>query len=254
MPKTTDDEIVEKEVKSEIQSSVQSPTNLMVTLQSAINRRLLKPYSKNEPVVYEFTQDRALLHQYFRLRSIMYDKVFKVDGYNWGEDFYDKIGHILIARRGNLCLGGCRLIIREGDEAWPMPMESDELNLRDTFGDLALDKLRHAEISRFAVMDDCGESNIFNELCRIMYDKVTTSDIHYLFVKSPYRMARSWRFIANSFGVKTTRIIDGVHPVDKTLSPDIKWYLIMSDLTAFCRDTLSNEKRVFLRHMSETIN
>jgi len=218
MPKPIIENTAEKENQTEIQS--------------AITRRLLKPYSKNEPVVYEFTQDRAMLHQYFRLRSIMYDKVFKVDGYNWGEDFYDKIGHILIARRGNLCLGGCRLIIREGDEAWPMPMESDEFNLRKTFADLPLDKVRHAEISRFAVMEDCGESNIFGELCKIVYDKVTTSDIHYLFVKSPYRMARSWRFIANNFGVKTTRIIEGVHPVDNTLSPDIKWYLILSDLTA----------------------
>ncbi len=250
MPKPTVDKIVEEKVDSPIQS----PNSFMVALQDVIARRKLKPYSKNEPVVYEFTQDKALLHQYFRLRSIMYDKVFKVEGYNWGEDFYDKIGHILIARRGNLCLGGCRLIVRESDETWPMPMESDELHLRDIFKDLQLDKVRHAEISRFAVMEDCGEENIFNELCKIMYDKVTTSDIHYLFVKSPYRMARSWRFVANSFGVKTTRIIEGVHPVDNTLPSEIKWYLIMSDLTSFCSDILTGKNRVFIRHMSQALN
>ncbi len=229
--------------------------NFLVSLQSALTRRWLKPYSKNEPVVYEFTQDRAMLHQYFRLRAVMYDKVFKVEGYNWGEDFYDKIGHILIARRGNLCLGGCRLIIREADEAWPMPMESEQFNLREVFSDLGLDQFRHAEISRFAIMEDSGEEDVFGDLCKVMYNKVTSSDIHYLFVKSPYKMARSWRFIANNFGVKTTKIIDGVHPVDTSLGEDIKWYLILSDLSSFCRDSIIKKvNSVFYNHASETIN
>ena len=216
------------------ENNIKQP-NFLDVLQSAVTNRLLKPYANKEPVTFEFTQDKALLHQYYRLREIMYNKTFNVEDYNWGEDFYDKIGHILIARKGNLCLGGCRLIIREGDEEWAMPMECEELNLRKTFPELSLDKTRHAEISRFAVMEDCGEANIFSGLCELMYDKVMSSDIHYLFVKSPYAMARSWRFIANSFGVNTTKIVEGIHPVDKTLSSDIKWYLVLSDLTSFCQ-------------------
>ena len=137
------------------------PSNFFEVLQAAVTNRTLKPYGNKEPITFEFTQDPAILHQYYRLREIMYNKTFNVEDYHWGEDSYDRIGHILIARRGNLCLGGCRLIVREGDETWAMPMECEELNLRKTFPELSLDKVRHAEISRFAIMEDCGEINIF---------------------------------------------------------------------------------------------
>ncbi len=210
------------------------------SLQTAITNRIVQPYGGKEPIIYEFTQDKGFLHQYYRLREMMYkikhNDNLNLDGYDLGEDFYDKIGHILIARRGNLCLGGCRLIVREGDESWSLPMESTDFNLRNSLPNLHLDKIRHAEISRFAVMEDNGEENIFAGLCKIMYDKVTNSDIGYLFVKSPYHMARNWRFIANRFGVKNTRIIENIHPVDNTLPPDIKWYLVASDLTKFCNN------------------
>ncbi len=211
------------------------------TLQTAVTNRTIQPYGNKEPITFEFSQDKALLHQYYRLREIMYrvkhNKDFDLDDYDLGEDFYDKIGHILIARRGNLCLGGCRLIVREGDENWALPMESDSVNfnLRESMPDLPLDKVRHAEISRFAVMEDCGNDDVFAGLCKIMYDKVISADIRYLFVKSPYKMARSWRFIANNFGVKTTKIIEGIHPIDKTLSSEIKWYLVASDLSSLCK-------------------
>ncbi len=225
--------------------------NFLTTLQSINMKRSLKPYAKGEAVTYELTQDPALLHQYYRLREVKYNKVFNVDGYNWGEDYYDKISHILIARRGNLCLGGCRLIIREGDEKWALPMEKGDFNIRESFPNLALDKLRHAEISRLTVMDDCGD-DILSGLYRAMYDVITNSNIHYLFVKSPYRMARNWRLVANNFGVKTTKIVENIHPVDETLSPDIKWYLTLSDLTSFCHDD-STEKNSVKRFNKETV-
>lgn len=216
------------------------PQSFLGALQSSVTNRLSRPYGENEPIVYEFTQDNALLHQYFRLREFMYRKSFKKENYNGGEDFHDKLSYILIARRGRLCLGGCRLTIREGDEAWPLPVEGAEFNLRDLFPELPLARVRHAEISRFAIMEDSGDKTILSGLCKVMYNKVTTSNIHYLFVRSPYHLARNWRLVANSFGVKTTRICNGIHPIDRILGPDITWYLTLSDLTSYCMDDSKN--------------
>ncbi len=224
-------------------------------LQSAITNRIVKPYDKNIPVTYELTEDPGILHQYYLLRKAMYDKTFKTNDYNWGEDHYDRLSYIIVARRGNLCLGGCRLIVREPDEQWALPMESDNFKLRELFPDLNLDKLRHAEVSRFAVMEDSGEEGIIHGLYKELYKLITSSNIHYVFVKSPYPMARNWRMVANSFGVKTTRIIDNVHPTDNTLSSDIKWYLTLSDLSSFCHDSEpAPVTKVFLDKMSEELN
>ena len=209
------------------------PKNLMEALQAAIINRIVRPYSKNEPVVYEFTQDRALLHQYYRLREVMYRKMFNTDQFDGEEDVHDKLSYILVARRGNLCLGGCRLTIREGDEKWALPMESDSFKLRAIFQDLPLDNERHAEISRFAILEDSGEEDIFYGLCKVMYDKVIDANIHYMFAKSTHTLARNWRLIANSFGVKTTRICSEIDVPENPIHPDVKWYVTMSNLTSY---------------------
>lgn len=209
--------------------------NFISTLQEIATRRSFKPYAKGEPIIYEFTDDPALLHQYYLLRELRYLKLFKVDVPQKGEDFHDKLGQILIARRGKLCLGGCRLSIREGDEQWQLPTETSGFEFRELFPDLKLDKLRHAEISRFVVMEDTGDDVLFG-LCKAMYDKVTNSGIHYLFVSSTYTMARNWRLVSNRFGVKTTKIFDSNPVADDILGDDVKWYLTLSDLTSFCQE------------------
>ncbi|MEZ5690215.1 MAG: hypothetical protein R3D71_00935 [Rickettsiales bacterium] len=205
------------------------------TLQNVISRRLIKPYSFGEDIVYEFTQDRGFLHQYFRLREIMYRRIFGTCEFSGEEDLHDKLSYILIARKGRLCVGGCRLTIREGDEKWDLPMEEHGFNLRSTFPNLQLDKKKHAEISRFAILEDNGSRDVFNGMCQAMYDKVIISDVDYLFVKSTYPMARSWRTVANNFGVRSTKICYDVEMPENPIHPDVKWYLIYSDISALNR-------------------
>ncbi|MEQ1704443.1 MAG: hypothetical protein ABL867_00550 [Rickettsiales bacterium] len=210
--------------------------NFTGVLQAIETKREFNTYAKGEQVIYEFTEDPGLLHQYYRLREDRYRRVFNLRGFDGGEDKYDRLSHILVARRGRLCLGGCRLTIREGDETWSLPTEVDEYIFRDLFPDWGLDKVRHAEISRFVVMEDSGEEDVTFGLCKAMYSKVTSSNIHYLFVSSTYSMARNWRMISNSFGVRTTKIVNGIHPPDRVLGEDIKWYLTVSDLSGFCHN------------------
>jgi hypothetical protein len=221
--------------KPTLYSDNSKPQNFLEVLQSAIINRLSKPYGGNEPIIYEFTHDRALLHQYYRLRELMYRKVHHLDQFSAQEDVYDKLSHVLIARRGRLCLGGCRLTIREPDEMWPLPAETETFSFRGAFPQLALEKESHAEISRFAVMEDSGDENIFYGLCKVMFDKVIDSKIRYLFAKSPYTLARNWRLVAHKLGVKNTRICDEIDVPEDPHLPEFEWHIIYSDLLPYWR-------------------
>jgi hypothetical protein len=208
-------------------------TNLLEALQAAVINRYTRSFGANDPVIYEFTQDRALIHQYHRLQEAMYRRMYDAPEFNAGMDVYDKLSHILIARRGRLCLGGCRLTIREPDEMWGLPLEAEGFNLRQAFPEIPLHQARHGEISKFTVMEDCGDEDIFLGLCQLMYQKVINEKIHYLFVQSNYSLARNWRLIANRMGVKTTKIRDDIvlpeHPIIHC--GDI--YITISDLSSF---------------------
>lgn len=241
-----------------ISENIDAPSELLAEMQRLDTKYSLSSYQygRNEPVVYEFTQDPAMLHQYYQLRESMYRKYFKVANYDGGENFHDRLSYILIARVDNLCIGGCRLTVREGDEEWSLPVESEEFNIRKLFCHLPLNRVRHAEISRFVTKGSDNDA-IFHGLCKFMYDKVLSSEIGYLFVRSPYHLARKWRLVANSFGVKSTEIIREVHPIDRVLGPDITWYLTLSDLTSFCtndgivNDGIVNDVR---RRIFETLH
>ena len=206
--------------------------NFLETLQSVILNRFFKPYGGDEPIIYEFTQDRALIHQYHVPLETMYRRMYDAHDFKADVDVYDKLSHILIARRGRLCLGGCRLIDREYDEMWRLPLETEDFRLRDLFPELPLKQVRHGEISRFAVMEDTGcDENIFYGLCKVMYEKVIASRVHYLFAKSTYPLSRNWRLIANSLGAKTTRICENLEVPEPSFIRDEKWYITLSDLS-----------------------
>lgn len=147
-------------------------------------RRFSKTPKEPEPIVYEFTDDKALLHQYFVLRERMLgtDRFLPKD--TIPQDIHDKISYILVARRGKLCIGGARLTIRDGDEMFPLPMESDEFKLRELFPQLPLNKVRHAVGSKFAILEDHKSSEVLYAMCKIMYEKIMALGAHYYYVRA----------------------------------------------------------------------
>lgn len=211
----------------------QSFSNFIEGLQDSFIRRFSRPSSQEEPVIFEFTDDKALLHQYYRLRDQAFGRDFGSSDGSGGADIHDKISEILVARRGRLLIGACRITVREGDESFFLPMECDNFKLRNLFPNLPLNKERHAVISKFAILEQHRQQEIMHGLCKVMYDKVVAADIHYVFVRTTCVLARNWRMIANSFGAKHTRIC---HEVEVPPIPnfDEKAYLVMSDTSDLC--------------------
>ena len=196
-------------------------------LEASIIRKLDSKSQQAEAVVYEFTDDRALLHQYYRLREMMYRKVFKTDQFIGEEDVHDKLSHILIARRGRLCIGGCRLTVREGDEDFMLPMESADFKLRNVFANLPLKKVRHGEVSRFAIMDDDKDSlEVMRVLGVLLAEKCVDAGLDALFLKSSLPMARNWRkLIQTQCGQHNIRICSEIQVPENPIHPEIKWYI-----------------------------
>lgn len=206
--------------------------SLLESMQDALIRRFSRAEKQPEPVVFEFTTDKGLLHQYYRLRDMAFGGK-ATDASD--QDVHDKISEILVARRGRLVIGACRLTVREGDESFLLPMEEEHFKLRELFPDLPLNGERHGVISKFAILEEHNARDILYGLCKIMYDKVIMSDVHYLFARGRnYVMARNWRLIANSFGAKHTRICEEINMPDDPNFPGEKPYLTFSDLSALC--------------------
>ena len=204
------------------------------SVQDAMIRRFNRTFKQPEPVVFEFTDDKALLHQYYRLRDQAFGRDIASSDGSGGADVYDKISDILVARRGKLVIGACRVTFREGDESFLLPMEDEDFQLRNIFPDLPLAKERHAVFSKFAILEEHRQQDILHGLCKIMYDKVVSTDTHYVFVRTTSVLARNRRMIANSFGAKHTRICTEVTP-PPIPNFDEKAYLVMSDLTELCQ-------------------
>ncbi len=69
-------------------------------------------HAKNQDIIYEFTKDPGLLHQYYILRKNLLNESWGVPYVQDLEDAYDAHSHIMVARIGNHVIGGFRLITR----------------------------------------------------------------------------------------------------------------------------------------------
>jgi hypothetical protein len=217
----------------EQEGDVATPPDYLEDAQGYLIHRFSKIPKPQEPLVLEFTTDKALLHQYYLLRNQMIGRYINAPIVT--DDVYDKISEILVARRGNAVIGGCRLTIREGDESFLLPMEHENFQLRDKFSDLPLNKERHGIISKFVILEEHRGDETLYGLSKIMFDKVVSLDTRYIFSCTSYVLARNWRKIANILGAKTTRICEDVEVPENPNFPAQKPYFIFSDMTELCQ-------------------
>lgn len=190
----------------------------------SLARRFNRP--KLEEVVFEFTNDPALLHQYYRLRVDMYRHVHGVVGFNYEPDEYDRMSHILIARVGKLCIGGARITVREPDEEWLLPMEHENFKLRDVFPQYELHRHLHGEASRFALLEDYNNKDVLYTMCSLINRKTQELGLEYGFCRSPMVLARTWKRITNAVSAYRAEIAEESAP-NQDIDDDFRMYLLM---------------------------
>ena len=62
------------------------------------------------PIEFELCQDSKLLEQYYQLREKCFRQELKISDFDGSEDERDREGQILIARIGERCVGGARIV------------------------------------------------------------------------------------------------------------------------------------------------
>src|SRR4051794_21513116 len=79
--------------------------------EEALARRYSKKRYLLDNLTFEFTRDKGLLHQYYRIRANEYNAVLGLTNYPDMETEHDRKGHVMVARIGNFCVGGARINI-----------------------------------------------------------------------------------------------------------------------------------------------
>lgn len=208
-----------------------SPSAAM--LQFLTLKHQMNPYGKGEQVVYELTQDQAQIFQYQRLAWMEHGEP-RVDA-------HDAISLVFVARRGNLCLGGARVIVREQDEDFALPMEKTGFDLRATLDGLELFGDRHAEISRFAMMEDCGV-DVFSGLAKAIIDHLAAAQVPFAFIASSLVFARAWNKAANALAGGSTEVRKDV-TMPQEEDSEVNRYLTVMDLSRYCAPEKSGMRR-----------
>ena len=194
--------------------------------ESALIGRVARTFKPREPLVYEFTNDTALLHQYYVMRARMYQVKHGICDFKPEPDAFDPISHILVVRRGNKVIAGCRLTVRHPGDAFALPIEeATGIDLRTALSDYCLADVTHAEMSRFAITLDTSDLTIIRQMIEITLNKAIDLGVVYGFARSPITLSRIWRMMMNNSGKATAYISENLATRVSDDTHDVKLYL-----------------------------
>lgn len=202
--------------------------------ESYLARRMMKAAKPQQPVVYEFTTDPGLLHQYYRLREDMFISVWGLKNFSGAKEPCDDISEIMVARQGLQCIAGGRLTISSPYNPHVLPMEKDDFRLADLLPDLNLGRRTYGEFSRLAILPEFRAGNVFPEIARRFIRKAIAEGVEYAFNIAPVPLARNYRHAVQLFGVQWDIRTDVPVP-DREEYEGIKMVLSVMDLTRFVR-------------------
>nr|AAO64420.2 long chain N-acyltryptophan synthase [uncultured bacterium CSL1] len=196
--------------------------------ESSMVRKFMGTRSAPKPLVYEFTDDVALRQQYYQMRENMFINVWGLKSFFGGEDKFDSISQILVARQGNLCIGGLRLTISTPQNTVSLPLETEDFQLCDLVPELELHDKTYAELSRYAVLPDFQGPEIYFEGSRRLFARALAQGVEYAFAISPLGQARNYRRTATALGLGC-EIRKNIEVPDRDNYEGIKMYLSIFD-------------------------
>lgn len=196
--------------------------------ESRLSRRFTGVQSGPKPVVYEFTEDKALLQQYYSMRENMFISVWGLKSFYGGEDKFDAQSHILVARQGNLCIGGLRLTVSTPQNRIELPLEAEGFKLFDLLPELELESKTYAELSRYAVLPDFQGPEIYLEGSRRLFARALSLGVDFGFAVSPLGQARNYRRTATALGLGC-EIRKDIEVPDRDNYEGIRMYLSLFD-------------------------
>jgi hypothetical protein len=185
--------------------------------------------SINTEFTYEFTDDPELLRAYYTIREQCYKSVWDLKIFSGEEDEHDRIGHLLVVRKGELVIGGARLVIKKPDSPYLLPMEENEFMMKEILPGYDLDNQIHGEVGRFSILPEfCGGKTLFLGLHLLAMAQ--TKHCRYLSTVAPEEQAKKYVAIGKEYGIKIDLIDDAIIS-DRPYYNNITMKLLIADTT-----------------------
>jgi len=194
--------------------------------EDALALRFGRRQKKQEDLVFEFTRDPGLLHQYHLIYEEQFRAVHSARNYRSIEDEHDRRGHVIIARHGNLCIGGARLSVRTPRQPHPLPIEMNDFRLEKHFPELDQKQLRYGQIGRICLLPQFRGGTATRIMMWHLYRKVVALGLDRVFGTATIANARVYRQNCLGMGLKDVKIHQSIELPPYPMCEEIRFYLI----------------------------
>lgn len=171
--------------------------------EEALALRFGKKSKEKQNLVFEFTREPDLIHQYFRIYQ---SECRMIPEFLKDEEEYNRKSHILVVRDGNMVIGGARLFIKSPRLQKKFLLELAGFDLNSHFPELDAKQMRYAELSRLVLLPDYRKMNILKEVLFHIGRKCVAMDLDVFFAAAPVANVRFYKLICNGFGYNEATI------------------------------------------------
>jgi len=180
-----------------------SSAHVVAALETEYNETFLRVRRKFEAatITYEYTTDPKLLEQYYKVREQCYREDLHLDDFSGEEDEYDRTGHIIVARKGDVVIGGARLVISTPKNRIKLPLEEEGFQVQELFPDMNLENVGYCEFTRFVVLPEYRKGEACTEISRMLVNQAVKEGCLYQFCISPLLQSRNYRAVGKNIGV-----------------------------------------------------
>ena len=192
----------EKTITAAMLAPLLQPGDFDAVSDERVVKRFTRMAREPQQLIYEFSRDPGYLHQYYRLREEMFIRIWGLENFNGAKDQYDDYSEIVIARIGNLVVGGARMTFSSASHPQKLPMEKDDFILREQAPELFVGNRPVVEISRLAILPEYQNSMVMLEICRDMLKLAVEQRAAYGVSVAPLALARNYRKVMFMFGLE----------------------------------------------------
>ncbi|MCH2037607.1 MAG: GNAT family N-acetyltransferase [Rickettsiales bacterium] len=162
----------------------------------------IEPLTSNG-IVIEFTNDQRYLAQYYKLRRISYESDRYMQGH-FNRGYLDRFDHeadVLIARKGNTCIGGARVNYSFPENRQPLPTESSSFSFINAFPEFNLANKRYCEIHRVVVHPEFRDKMLAKAILWHIWKRSVELGLDYQFSPSIPVKTRLYNMLYKGIGL-----------------------------------------------------
>jgi hypothetical protein len=211
--------------------------------EEALALRYGRKISRHQELVYEFTRDPGLLHQYYGIREQEFKAIYNAPRYSGIETEHDRKGYILVVRQGNFCVGGVRIVMKSSRHRELLPMEIKDFRIEQYFPYLAHTEASYGQASWFSILPEFRSNDVVRKMIHRICAKTAALNGKMLFCVAPILNSRLYMRHLRALGLSRSEIHMNIELPAYPSIEEIKLYLVSSEINklSFNKDASSDE-------------